>query len=95
MRVTVPRQPGQNVSGAGRGTGDGLPEVLALDETGVTSYLALGGLAFERRLDLTTQKAVEQVVAGFEPPDPWVAAGPDDIVQSVNNRLRFTNRADC
>ncbi|HEX7222723.1 MAG TPA: hypothetical protein VF231_05710 [Candidatus Limnocylindrales bacterium] len=35
---------------------------------------------------------IGEATAGFEPPDPWVAAGPDDIVQSVNNRLRFTNR---
>jgi hypothetical protein len=35
---------------------------------------------------------IDEATAGFEPPDPWVAAGPDDIVQSVNNRLRFTNR---
>ena len=28
MRVTIPRQPGQNVSGAGKGDGEGLPGIL-------------------------------------------------------------------
>ena len=28
----------------------------------------------------------------LEPPDPWVAVGPDDVVQTVNTDLRFTNR---
>jgi hypothetical protein len=28
----------------------------------------------------------------LEPPDPWVAVGPDDVVQSVNTDLRFTTR---
>lgn len=27
-----------------------------------------------------------------EPPDPWVAVGPDDVVQTVNSTLRFTTR---
>jgi hypothetical protein len=33
-----------------------------------------------------------QANAGTEPPDPWVAAGPDDVVQTVNTMLRFTDR---
>ena len=28
----------------------------------------------------------------FEPPDPWVAAGPNHILQSVNIALRITAR---
>jgi hypothetical protein len=28
----------------------------------------------------------------LEPPDPWVAVGPDDVVQTVNTDLRFTTR---
>jgi hypothetical protein len=28
----------------------------------------------------------------LEPPDPWVAAGPNDVVQTVNENLRFMNR---
>ncbi|MGH2489543.1 MAG: hypothetical protein ACRDFR_08000, partial [Candidatus Limnocylindria bacterium] len=28
----------------------------------------------------------------FDPPDPWVAVGPDDVVQAVNSSLRFTDR---
>jgi hypothetical protein len=35
-------------------TGDGLPEVLVLDDSGVTTYLATGGVSFERRRDLPT-----------------------------------------
>jgi hypothetical protein len=30
--------------------------------------------------------------SGFEPPDPWLAVGPDDVVQTVNTKIRFTNR---
>ncbi len=37
-------------------------------------------------------EGLDQATTGFEPPDPWVAVGPDDVVQSVNTRLRFTNR---
>lgn len=29
---------------------------------------------------------------GLEPPDPWVAVGPNDVVQSVNDNLKFMNR---
>jgi hypothetical protein len=29
---------------------------------------------------------------GLEPPDPWVAAGPDHVVQTVNVTMRITNR---
>ncbi len=28
-----------------------------------------------------------------EPPDPWVAVGPDHVVQAVNRSLRFTDRS--
>jgi hypothetical protein len=38
------------------------------------------------------REGLNQTLSGFEPPDPWVAVGPDDVVQTVNNRLRFTNR---
>jgi hypothetical protein len=42
-------------------TGDGLPEILALDSSGVTTYLGLGALTFERRVDVITTKAVDRV----------------------------------
>jgi hypothetical protein len=36
---------------------------------------------------------IDQATTGnIEPPDPWVAVGPDDVVQSTNEMLRFTNR---
>jgi len=35
---------------------------------------------------------INQAASGAEPPDPWVAAGPDDVVQTTNTMLRFTNR---
>jgi hypothetical protein len=37
-------------------------------------------------------EGLNQAASGLEPPSPWVAVGPDDVVQSVNNKLRFTNR---
>ncbi|HEX5015800.1 MAG TPA: hypothetical protein VFV72_16770 [Candidatus Limnocylindrales bacterium] len=37
-------------------------------------------------------EGINQATSGFEPPDPWVAVGPDDVVQTVNTRIRFTNR---
>ena len=37
-------------------------------------------------------RASTRPTSGFEPPDPWVAVGPDDVVQTVNTRIRFTNR---
>ena len=38
------------------------------------------------------REGISQAASGFEPPDPWIAVGPDDVVQSVNTLLRFTNR---
>jgi hypothetical protein len=37
-------------------------------------------------------EGLDQAASGFEPPDPWVAVGPDDLVQTVNTKIRFTNR---
>jgi hypothetical protein len=38
-------------------------------------------------------EGINQATTGnIEPPDPWVAVGPDDLVQSTNEMLRFTNR---
>ena len=37
-------------------------------------------------------EGLNETASGFEPPDPWVAVGPDDVIQTVNNKLRFTNR---
>jgi hypothetical protein len=37
-------------------------------------------------------EGINETGSGLEPPDPWVAVGPDDVVQTVQNRLRFTNR---
>ncbi|HET9344925.1 MAG TPA: hypothetical protein VFO05_04410 [Candidatus Limnocylindrales bacterium] len=38
-------------------------------------------------------EGLDQAAAGsIEPPDPWVAVGPDDVVQTVDNVIRFTNR---
>ena len=38
-------------------------------------------------------EGINQATSTFEPPDPWVAVGPDDVVQSTNTMLRFSNRA--
>ncbi len=37
----------------------------------------------------------DDVAAGFgaEPPDPWVAVGPSDVVQTVNSLVRVSDRA--
>ncbi len=35
---------------------------------------------------------IDQSVVNLEPPDPWVAAGPDDVVQTVNEELHFFDR---
>ncbi len=37
-------------------------------------------------------EGINQATSTFEPPDPWVAVGPDDVVQSTNTMLRFSNR---
>ena len=38
-------------------------------------------------------EGLDQATTGnLEPPDPWVAVGPDDVVQTVNEVIRFTNR---
>ena len=37
-------------------------------------------------------EGINEAGSGLEPPDPWVAVGPDDVVQTVQNKLRFTNR---
>lgn len=44
-------------------------------------------------ISLAPTEGLERATSGnVEPPDPWVAVGPDDVVQSVNSTLRFTNR---
>lgn len=35
---------------------------------------------------------LDQQTTGLEPPDPWVAAGPNDLVQTTNTTVRFRNR---
>ena len=37
-------------------------------------------------------EGLDQADTGFEPPDPWVAVGPNDVVQTVNTMIRFRNR---
>ena len=37
-------------------------------------------------------EGINQATSTFEPPDPWVAVGPDDVVQSTNTMLRFSSR---
>ncbi|HET9435296.1 MAG TPA: hypothetical protein VFO50_00430 [Candidatus Limnocylindrales bacterium] len=56
------------------------PAVLAVD-SGAPAADSFGGWF-----------GIDQTTSGFEPPDPWVAVGPDDVVQTVNTRLRFSNR---
>jgi hypothetical protein len=56
------------------------PAVLAVD-SGAPAAESFGGWF-----------GMDQAASGFEPPDPWVAVGPDDVVQTVNTRLRFSNR---
>ena len=57
------------------------PESVQVTPSGAPSATSFG--AWE---------GINQATSGFEPPDPWVAVGPNDVVQSVNTRIRFTNR---
>ena len=82
-----------NHENRGNGTGHGTqvpdtqsdlaaaPESVQVTSSGAPSATSFG--AWE---------GINQATSGFEPPDPWVAVGPNDVVQSVNTRIRFTNR---
>ena len=37
-------------------------------------------------------EGIDQATSGLRAPDPWVAVGPDDVVQTVNKLIRFSNR---
>ncbi len=50
----------------------------------ITEATSHAGLAFDGTPPTST--------AG-EPPDPWVAAGPEHVVQAVNTAFRFNNRS--
>ena len=46
-------------------------------------------VSFAGMADAATLGSSHPVV---EPPDPWIAAGPNHVVQAVNTRLRFSSR---
>ena len=75
------RGPRAGADGGSDIAGASAPAPVQATDSGAPAATSFGGWA-----------GIDEATAGFEPPDPWVAAGPDDIVQSVNNRLRFTNR---
>ena len=63
------------------------------DTTGViTGPVLITGSGAPAATSFGPWEGLNQTQSGFEPPDPWVAVGPDDVVQTVNNKLRFTNR---
>lgn len=47
---------------------------------------------FNRTTAAATCPASTVCPGPLEPPDPWVAVGPDHVVQTVNTDIRFTNR---
>jgi hypothetical protein len=65
-------------------------------EAGVTAVPPASVLATDSGAPAATSfgawGGIDQATSGFEPPDPWVAVGPDDVVQTVNTRMRFRNR---
>ena len=70
------------------------------------AFKAAGGLPPTPRVAVTPPLAGSVSASGFagisqcsypdtcvEPPDPWVAAGPSDIVQAVNEEIRVSSRS--
>ena len=57
---------------------------VAVSGPGFSEKVAFAGLA-----DAATPASPGPVI---EPPDPWVAAGPNHVVQAVNTTLRFSTR---
>ncbi len=64
------------------------PQVVSSDSQSLVSSGGFAGLgdASNRSLGCSGQPCEE-------PPDPWVAVGPRDIVQSVNSFIRITSRS--
>ncbi len=86
-----------NVDPANRKSASSSPGAAAPDGGGDTTGVAPGpvlvtGSGAPAATSFGPWEGLNQTGSGFEPPDPWVAVGPDDVVQTVNNKFRFTNR---
>ena len=58
--------------------------------------VAIAGPGFSEKVafaGLADSAVAASVRPSVEPPDPWIAAGPNHIVQAVNDVLRFSTRA--
>jgi len=85
-----------SVNHANRGNGKGRGTQAPSAQAGVTAVPPAAVNATNSGTPAATSfgpwEGINQATSGFEPPDPWVAVGPDDVVQTVNTRIRFTNR---
>jgi len=77
-----------------RGTGDDQRGLRAPATTAVTPPVSVQATTSgaPAATSWAPFEGINQAASGAEPPDPWVAVGPDDVVQTTNTMLRFTNR---
>jgi hypothetical protein len=64
--------------------------LIALAASPPTPVLS-GGL--QVATESTTFSGLAADAAVVEPPDPWVAVGPEHVIQAVNTTIRFSNRS--
>ncbi len=86
-----------NIDSANRKSASSSPSAAAPDSgvgpTGVApGPVLVTGSGAPAATSFGPWEGLNETASGFEPPDPWVAVGPDDVIQTVNNKLRFTNR---
>ncbi len=107
-RAPTVRSLGVKSVDAGRGQGPSKPlQTLTIDRsfggtspnagtpsdvTGGSSLVVATNSGAPAATSFAAVEGLDQNTDGSEPANPWVAVGPDDVVQTVNKSLRFTNR---
>lgn len=86
LRATAPR------SDAGAAAGTASPKAATREGASVAAAQPVGQTSNPPLFVAQSWEGINQATSGYEPPDPWVAVGPEHVVQSVNTRIQIWNR---
>jgi hypothetical protein len=95
QKLTIDRSARQPVApGQDRSARAPAPASVLATNSGKPAAVSVGSwLGFDQAGAAAVCNGGQPSCATLEPPDPWVAVGPDDVVQTVNTDLRFSTRA--